>query len=217
MLFWAYLHNYVKMCCIKVKRDWWTHRFGNNCMADLVQNELLALWWACLYACSSPHRLSVLMLKAAESGPWETYYPQSDINRTIYPVFHLLLHLQSQAVCACISLFPFLLSYISFLFLNNSCFKILRVDSGERENINLRPTPSVKVISHLSPTLASCHVTKTASLSRSLSPNCLHYHGHLACPQPHCSNGANAIKKDSCWCNLFWKSDERMWTDDMLQ
>lgn len=73
-------------------------------------------------------------------------------------------------MCACICLFPLLLSYVPFLFLNNSCFKILRVDSGERENINLRPTPSVKVISHLSPTLASCHVTRTASLAHSLSP-----------------------------------------------
>lgn len=72
-------------------------------------------------------------------------------------------------VCACICLFPFLLSYIPFWFLNKSFFKILRVDSGVRENINLRLTPSVKVISHLSPTLASCHVTKTASLSHSLA------------------------------------------------
>lgn len=41
------------------------------------------------------------------------------------------------------------------------------VDSGKWENINLRLTPSGKVISHLSPTLPSCHVMRTASLSHS--------------------------------------------------
>lgn len=135
------------------------------------------------------------------------------VNRTIYPVFFTAIF--TGHVCACLRLFPVLLSSVPFSFLNNACFKSLRVDSGERENINLRSTPSVKVISHLSPTLAPCHVTRTASLSL---PNCLLYQGHLTRPQPHCSNGANAITEgDSCWCHLFWKSDECMWTDAMLQ
>ncbi len=59
--------------------------------------------------------------------------------------------------------------------MNNSCFKILRVDSGNGGNINLRLTPSVKVISQPSPTLALCHVTSTGLLfltsSHSLSPS----------------------------------------------
>lgn len=49
--------------------------------------------------------------------------------------------------------------------MNNSCFKILRVDSGKGGNINLRLTPSVKVISQPSQTLALCHVTRTTSFS----------------------------------------------------
>lgn len=110
-----------------------------------------------------------------------------------------------------------LLSYIPFYFLNNSCFNILRVDSGKLGNINLRLTPSAKVISHLSPTLVSCHVVRTASFSHSLSPNWLHEQGHLSHPQPHCSNGSNEIREDdSHWCNLCWKSDEHVRTDAML-
>lgn len=113
--------------------------------------------------------------------------------------------------------FSSLLSYIPFYFLNNSCFKILRVDSGKWGNINLRLTPSAKVISHLSSTLASCHVMRTASLSHSLSPNWLHDRCHLSRPQPHCSNAAKEIREDdSRWCNLCWKSDEHVWTDAML-
>lgn len=201
--------------------------FRQNCMADLVQNELLTLRWACLHACASPHRLSVLMLKAAESGPWKTHYPQPDfilkgqcqqdnlasISFTVKCTGH---------VCACICLFPLLLSYVPFSSLNNSCFKILRVDSGERGNINLRPTPCRAQWK----SLVICHPPWSRAMSRgpprsltpSLSlPQLPPLQGHLARPQPHCSNGANAIKEDSCWCNLFWKSDERLWTDAMLQ
>lgn len=48
--------------------------------------------------------------------------------------------------------------------MNNSCFKILRVDSGKGgRNINLRLTPSVKVISQPSLTLALRHVTRIQS------------------------------------------------------
>lgn len=104
----------------------------------------------------------------------------------------------AQLFSRCLSFSP-LLSYTPFYFLNNSCFKILRVVSGKWGNINLRLTPSVKVISHLSPTFRSCHVMRTASLSHSLPPNWLHDWGHLSRPQLHCSNGANEIREDeSC-------------------
>lgn len=142
------------------------------------------------------------------------------VNRTIYPVFHLVLHLQPMYVHGFAS---YLTCFPTFSSLNNSCFKILRVDSGERGNINLRPTPYRPQWK----SLVICHPPWPRAMSRgpphslTLSlclPQLPPLQGHLARPQPYCSNGANAIKEeDSCWCNLFWKSDECLWTDAMLQ
>lgn len=141
---------------------------------------------------------------------------------TLCPVFHKPLPLPNMSVPPRTHPIPAPLSSVPFKFPNNSCFKILRADSGKRGNINLTLTPSAKVISHLSPTLASCHVTRTCSLSPSsvlalsLPPNRLHYRGHAVRPQPHCSNETNG-RTPPHWCNLFWKSNDCMWTDATLK
>lgn len=115
------------------------------------------------------------------------------------------------ALCTC--------SYSSWITLALRYWEWIRCNGG---NINLRLTPSVKVISQPSPTLALCHVMRFAlslspaflSLPRSRPP-CLPNEGYLARLQPHSSNGANEIEEDSCWCSQFVGSGIHTHTDNV--